>query len=54
VGLSDASKLVDVYQWGADELIARYTALSALCLGALTFVWAANAYRKRAALCGEA
>ena len=53
VGLSDASKLVDVHRWGADELIGRYTALSAVCLAALLLVWTANAWRKRADLRGE-
>lgn len=50
VGLSDPSKLVDVYGWGELELIHRYTALGLVCLAVLGVLYAGGLVRARAAL----
>jgi len=50
VGLSDASKLVDVYGWGELELIRRYTWLGLACLAALAVLYAVGLNRTRAGL----
>lgn len=50
VGLSDASKLVDVYGWGELELIRRYTWLGLACLAALAVLYGVGLLRARAGL----
>jgi hypothetical protein len=50
VGLSDASKLVDVYGWGELELIRRYTWLGLACLAALAVLYAVGLSHARAGL----
>ncbi|WP_375766810.1 hypothetical protein NR798_34705 [Archangium gephyra] len=50
VGLSDASKLVEVYRWGELELIRRYTWLGLACLAALAVLYAVGLSRARAGL----
>ncbi|QRK04454.1 hypothetical protein JQX13_29860 [Archangium violaceum] len=50
VGLSDPSKLVDVYHWGELELIHRYNGLGLACLAALAVVYGVGLYRARAEL----
>jgi hypothetical protein len=48
VGLSDASKLVDVYGWTYTELIGRYVTLGAACLVAIAATYVAGVLRARA------
>ena len=43
VGLSDPSKLTDVYGWSTRLLVKRYVALGVVCLAALAVVYAVNA-----------
>lgn len=50
VGLSDPSKLVDVYHWGELELIHRYNGLGLACLAALAVLYAVGLVRARAGL----
>ncbi|HYO72261.1 MAG TPA: hypothetical protein VEU33_39935 [Archangium sp.] len=50
VGLSDPSKLVDVYGWSESELIRRYTWLGLACLAALAVLYAVGVSRARARL----
>lgn len=50
VGLSDPSKLVDVYGWGELELIRRYTWLGLACLAALAVLYGVQLNRARAGL----
>jgi hypothetical protein len=50
VGLSDASKLVDVYGWDELELIRRYTWLGLACLAALAVLYGVQLGRARAGL----
>ena len=44
-GLSDATKLVDVHGWTADQLIQRHVALGLSCLAALALVYAWGVWR---------
>ncbi len=46
VGLSDASKLVDVYGWSERQLLTRMTGLGWACMAALALIWAALALRR--------
>ena len=39
VGLSDPSKLHDVYGWTTSQLVGRYVTLGAICLAALVACW---------------
>jgi hypothetical protein len=39
VGLSDPSKLTDVYAWTTKQLVGRYVWVGAACLAALTILW---------------
>ncbi len=48
VGLSDASKLVDVHGWSIADLTARYVALGLACLAAVAAVYATGLVRARA------
>ena len=50
VGLSDPSKLVDVYGWSETQLVQRYTGLGLLCLAALAVLYTVGLVRARAAL----
>lgn len=50
VGLSDPSRLVDVYGWGELELIQRYTWLGLACLAALAVLYAVQLNHARAGL----
>jgi hypothetical protein len=48
VGLSDPSKLVDVYGWSYSELTARYVALGLACVAAVAAAYALGVARARA------
>jgi hypothetical protein len=48
VGLSDSSKLVDVYGWSYSELTARYVALGLACVAAVAAAYALGVARARA------
>ncbi len=50
VGLSDPSKLVDVYGWTETELVRRYTWLGLACLAALAVLYTVGLLRARAEL----
>ncbi|WP_233261764.1 hypothetical protein [Vitiosangium sp. GDMCC 1.1324] len=50
VGLSDPSKLVDVYGWGELELIHRYNGLGLACLAALAVLYGVGLLRARTGL----
>ncbi len=50
VGLSDPTKLTDVYGWQINTLISRYVTLGSLCLVALGMVYAVGVFRARAAV----
>ncbi|MCY1076073.1 hypothetical protein [Archangium lansingense] len=50
VGLSDASKLVDIYRWDELELIRRYTWLGLACLAALAVLYGVGLLRARSRL----
>lgn len=50
VGLSDPSKLVDVYHWGELELIHRYNGLGLACLAALAVLYTVGLLRAQAGL----
>ncbi len=47
VGLSDPSKLKDVYGWTERAIVHRYVTLGTLCLVALAAVWAWSVYAAR-------
>ncbi|MDB4965311.1 MAG: hypothetical protein JWN44_1000 [Myxococcales bacterium] len=47
VGLSDPSKLVDVYGWTTRALVQRYVTLGIVCLVALAAVWAWGTWQTR-------
>jgi hypothetical protein len=47
MGLSDASKLVDVYGWTETQLVHRYVALGIACLILLAISYAVNLWRAR-------
>jgi hypothetical protein len=47
MGLSDPSKLVEVYGWATRAMVARYLALGAVCLIALALLWGLGARRAR-------
>lgn len=49
VGLSDPSKLDQLYGWSSHELVARYVTLGVLCLIALAAAWAYFTYVARRA-----
>ena len=44
-GLSDASVLVETYGWAEQTLVGRYVAVAAICVVALTVVWALRGVR---------
>jgi hypothetical protein len=50
VGLSDPSKLTDVYGWTTHAMVKRYLTLGLACLAMLTMVWLAGVQRARRAL----
>jgi hypothetical protein len=50
VGLSDPSKLTDLYGWSMSALISRYVTLGTLCLVVLGMVYALGVLRARAAV----
>lgn len=50
VGLSDASKLVELHHWSERELIQRYTWVGLACLTALAVLYAVGLSRARARL----
>jgi hypothetical protein len=39
VGLSDPSKLTDVFNWSQHQVVDRYVTLGCLCLLVLVIVW---------------
>jgi hypothetical protein len=47
MGLSDPSKLTEVYGWTTSQLVGRYVALGCLCLVALAVVYRAGLRRAR-------
>jgi hypothetical protein len=47
VGLSDPSKLTDVYGWSTNQLVHRYVSLGVACLVALGTVYAWQVWRSR-------
>lgn len=47
-GLSDASKLVDVYGWAESALVQRHLALGALCVAAVAVLYARGLLHQRA------
>jgi hypothetical protein len=49
VGLSDPSKLDQVYRWTRDEIIDRYVLVGVLCFTLLALVWAWATWRARVA-----
>ncbi len=49
VGLSDPSKLTDVYGWSTHAMVHRYVTLGAFCLVALAVVWARGVWQVRRA-----
>lgn len=48
VGLSDPSKLQEVFGWTTDQIVHRYVTLGVACLVALAAIYAGNVYRARA------
>ena len=50
MGLSDASRLVDVYRWTETQLIHRYVGLGVACLVVLGVTYALNLWRARTEL----
>lgn len=50
VGLSDPSKLTDVYGWQINTLISRYVVLGSICLVVLGMVYVLGVFRARAAV----
>lgn len=53
VGLSDASRLVDTYGWGAREMILRYLRLAAACGVGLAAAYVAGLVQARRRLAGR-
>jgi len=47
--LSDATRLVDEFNWSADQLVRRYVTLGVVCLAATLAVWAWGVWRARRA-----
>ncbi len=52
MGLSDSSKLVDVYGWSETQLVHRYVVLGIGCVIVLGVIYAANLWRARAEMRG--
>jgi hypothetical protein len=47
VGLSDPSKLMDIYGWSPHTMMQRYITLGMVCLIALAAVWCVGVHRAR-------
>lgn len=47
VGLSDPSKLMDVYGWSPHTMVQRYITLGIVCLIVLAAVWGVGVLRAR-------
>ena len=47
IGLSDPSKLQDVYGWPTDAIVTRYVAVGAICIAVVGVAWLVATWRAR-------